>query len=162
MPSRKSPENRRRVHVERGHARHRRGMRHQRRQRRLGVEIQFEVQRTDRLRCFRREEGRRDRQNAAGLCDQGRQAHHRHGYVVRATEFAAADGKTPVGFDVDIAKALAEVFGLEANPETANFDSIIPAVGAKYDIGISSFTVTKERLEAVDFVATSTPAPHGP
>ena len=68
-------------------------------------------------------------------------------------EFLAADGKTPVGFDVDIAKALAGVFGLEADPETANFDSIIPAIGAKYDIGISSFTVTKERLEAVDFVS---------
>ena len=68
-------------------------------------------------------------------------------------EFLAEDGKTPVGFDVDIAKALAQVFGLEADPETANFDSIIPSVGAKYDIGISSFTVTKERLEAVDFVS---------
>ena len=68
-------------------------------------------------------------------------------------EFYAEDGKTPVGFDVDIAKALAGVFGLEADPETANFDSIIPAVGVKYDIGISSFTVTKERLEAVDFVS---------
>ena len=68
-------------------------------------------------------------------------------------EFLASDGKTPVGFDVDIAKALAGIFGLEADPETANFDSIIPAVGSKYDIGISSFTVTKERLEAVDFVS---------
>ena len=65
-------------------------------------------------------------------------------------EFLAEDGKTPVGFDVDIAKALAQVFGLEADPETANFDSIIPSVGSKYDIGISSFTVTKERLEAVE------------
>ena len=70
-------------------------------------------------------------------------------------EFLAADGKTPVGFDVDIAKALAGVFGLEADPETANFDSIIPAVGAKYDIGISSFTVTKERLEVSHFNAGS-------
>ena len=68
-------------------------------------------------------------------------------------EFLASDGKTPVGFDVDIAKALANMFGLEAEPETANFDSIIPSVGSKYDIGISSFTVTKERLEAVDFVS---------
>ena len=68
-------------------------------------------------------------------------------------EFLAEDGKTPVGFDVDIAKALAQVFGLEADPETANFDSIIPSVGSKYDIGISSFTVTKERLDAVDFVS---------
>ena len=46
-------------------------------------------------------------------------------------EFLASDGKTPVGFDVDIAKALAGVFGLEADPETANFDSIIPSVGSK-------------------------------
>ncbi|WP_195537163.1 ABC transporter substrate-binding protein [Bifidobacterium adolescentis] len=68
-------------------------------------------------------------------------------------EFLAADGKTPVGFDVDIAKALAKTFGLEADPQTSNFDSIIPSIGSKYDIGISSFTVTKERLEAVDFVS---------
>ena len=68
-------------------------------------------------------------------------------------EFLAEDGKTPVGFDVDIAKALANIFGLEADPETPNFDSIIPSVGSKYDIGISSFTITKERMEAVDFVS---------
>lgn len=68
-------------------------------------------------------------------------------------EFLAEDGKTPVGFDVDIAKALANIFGLEADPETSNFDSIIPSVGSKYDIGISSFTITKERMESVDFVS---------
>ena len=68
-------------------------------------------------------------------------------------EFLAEDGKTPIGFDVDIAKALANMFGLEAVPQTSNFDSIIPSIGTKYDIGISSFTVTKERLEAVDFVS---------
>lgn len=68
-------------------------------------------------------------------------------------EFLAEDGKTPIGFDVDIAKALSNMFGLEAVPQTSNFDSIIPSIGTKYDIGISSFTVTKERLEAVDFVS---------
>ena len=70
-------------------------------------------------------------------------------------DYVTKDGKLTIGMDTsyDIAKALAGVFGLEADPETANFDSIIPAVGAKYDIGISSFTVTKERLEAVDFVS---------
>ncbi|PLS31307.1 ABC transporter substrate-binding protein [Bifidobacterium margollesii] len=67
-------------------------------------------------------------------------------------EFLAEDGKTPVGFDVDLTKALAAEFGLKAENVTATFDSIIPSVGSKYDIGISSFTVTKERLEAVDFV----------
>ena len=68
-------------------------------------------------------------------------------------EFLAEDGKTPVGFDVDIAKALAQVFGLEADPQTSNFDSIIPSIGSKYDIGVSSFTITPERMKAVDFVS---------
>ncbi|PWG59940.1 ABC transporter substrate-binding protein [Bifidobacterium catulorum] len=67
-------------------------------------------------------------------------------------EFLAEDGKTPVGFDVDLTKALAAEFGLKAENVTATFDSIIPSVGSKYDVGISSFTVTKERLQAVDFV----------
>lgn len=67
-------------------------------------------------------------------------------------EFLAEDGQTPIGYDVDLVKALANVFGLEANPQTANFDTIIPSVGSKYDVGISSFTVTPERMEAVDFV----------
>ena len=67
-------------------------------------------------------------------------------------EFYAEDGKTPVGFDVDLSKALAAVFGLKENTVSSTFDSIIPSVGSKYDIGISSFTMTKERMEAVDFV----------
>ena len=68
-------------------------------------------------------------------------------------EFLAEDGKTPIGFDVDIAKVLANMFGLEAVPQTSNFDSIIPSIGTKYDIGISSFTITPERMKAVDFVS---------
>jgi len=68
-------------------------------------------------------------------------------------EFLAEDGKTPVGFDVDFVKAMANIFGLKADPQTANFDSIIPAIGSKYDIGVSSFTITPERMDAVDFVS---------
>ena len=67
-------------------------------------------------------------------------------------EFLAEDGKTPVGFDVDLSKAIAAVFGLEEETVSSTFDGILPAVGSKYDVGISSFTVTNERLEAVDFV----------
>ncbi|MBT1162047.1 MULTISPECIES: ABC transporter substrate-binding protein [Bifidobacterium] len=67
-------------------------------------------------------------------------------------EFLAEDGKTAVGFDVDLSKALAAVFGLKETTVSSTFDSIIPSVGSKYDIGISSFTVTPERMEAVDFV----------
>lgn len=68
-------------------------------------------------------------------------------------EFLAEDGKTAMGFDVDLAKAMGRVFGLETEPLTSNFDSIIPSVGSKYDLGISSFTITKERSKAVDFVS---------
>ena len=67
-------------------------------------------------------------------------------------EFLAEDGKTPVGFDVDLSKAIAAVFGLKGETISSTFDSIIPSVGSKYDLGISSFTVTKERMQAVDFV----------
>ncbi|WP_407711942.1 ABC transporter substrate-binding protein [Bifidobacterium mongoliense] len=67
-------------------------------------------------------------------------------------EFLAADGKTPVGFSVDLTKALSAVVGLRANTVSSTFDGIIPSVGSKYDIGISSFTVNQERLAAVDFV----------
>lgn len=67
-------------------------------------------------------------------------------------EFLDADGKTPVGFEIDLGKAVAKVMGLEADPQTATFDLIIPAVGSKYEVGISAFTVTPEREESVDFV----------
>ncbi|RSX51701.1 ABC transporter substrate-binding protein [Bifidobacterium goeldii] len=67
-------------------------------------------------------------------------------------EFLAEDGKTAVGFDVDLSKAIAAVFGLKEETISSTFDSIIPSVGSKYDIGISSFTVTPERMDAVDFV----------
>ena len=68
-------------------------------------------------------------------------------------EFLASDGKTAVGYDVDLASAVAAVLGLKAEPVVSTFDSIIPSIGAKYDVGISSFTVTPERTQSVDFVS---------
>lgn len=68
-------------------------------------------------------------------------------------EFIASNGKTVVGMDADLAKALAGVMGLKANVQNATFDSIIPGLAAKkYDLGMSSFTDTKEREKTVDFV----------
>lgn len=67
-------------------------------------------------------------------------------------EFVGEDGKTAQGYDVDLTKALAAVFGLEAETVSSSFDSIIPAVGTKYDLGISGFTVNDERLGAVNMV----------
>ena len=36
---------------------------------------------------------------------------------------------------------------------SSNFDTIIPAIGTKYDLGIAAFTITKERMQSVDFVS---------
>ncbi|WP_300760368.1 transporter substrate-binding domain-containing protein [uncultured Bifidobacterium sp.] len=51
-------------------------------------------------------------------------------------EFLAEDGKTPVGFDVDIAKALANMFGLEAVPQT---EGTLEALGE--DVGVTKEAV---------------------
>ncbi len=69
-------------------------------------------------------------------------------------EFRDTDGQTPVGYDVDIVKALAIVMGLEEGQTThAEFPTIIPALGTKFDIGVSSFTITESRLEQVNMVS---------
>ena len=68
-------------------------------------------------------------------------------------EFVAKDGKTVVGMDADLAKAIATVLGVKATIVNAGFDSIIPGLSAgKYNLGMSSFTDTKEREKTVDFV----------
>jgi polar amino acid transport system substrate-binding protein len=62
-------------------------------------------------------------------------------------------GSTVVGMDVDLAKALAGVMGLKATVSNVTFDSIIPKlVAGTYDLGMSSFTDTKEREKTIDFV----------
>lgn len=68
-------------------------------------------------------------------------------------EFIATDGRTVIGFDADLAKALGQVLGLKVNLTNATFDTIIPGLASgKYDLGISSFTDTEEREQTVDFV----------
>ena len=68
-------------------------------------------------------------------------------------ESIASDGHTVVGMDADLAKALAGALGLKARVVNATFDSIIPGLASgKYDLGMSSFTDTKEREKTVDFV----------
>ncbi|WP_029291426.1 ABC transporter substrate-binding protein [Cellulomonas sp. HZM] len=67
-------------------------------------------------------------------------------------EYIDEDGTTPVGYDVELAKALAAVMGLTADVQTADFTGIIPAIGSKYDVGISSFTINPERMKAANMV----------
>jgi polar amino acid transport system substrate-binding protein len=70
------------------------------------------------------------------------------------SEFLAGDGKTVQGFDVDVFNAVAAKFGVKTEWHTADFGSIINGVtGKKYDMGISSFTITPERLKQVNMVS---------
>jgi polar amino acid transport system substrate-binding protein len=58
-----------------------------------------------------------------------------------------------VGLDADLANALSTSLGLKANLQNVTFDNIIPGLqDGKYDVGMSSFTDTKEREKVVDFV----------
>jgi polar amino acid transport system substrate-binding protein len=66
-------------------------------------------------------------------------------------EFKDASGKI-VGMDVDLGNAIAAKLGLKANFQDVTFENIIPALGTKYDLGMSSFTDTKDREAKVDFV----------
>jgi polar amino acid transport system substrate-binding protein len=68
-------------------------------------------------------------------------------------ESIAKDGHTIEGLDADLANQLASTLGLKAQLQNVKFDNIIPGLQAgKYDVGLSSFTDTKEREKVVDFV----------
>lgn len=67
-------------------------------------------------------------------------------------EFKDPNGKI-VGFDVDLMNAVAATLGLKAEYREADFAKIIPSIqGGTYNVGMSSFTDTKEREKSVDFV----------
>ena len=67
-------------------------------------------------------------------------------------EFKDPNGKI-VGFDVDLMNAIAGTLGLSADFREADFAKIIPSIqGDTFNVGMSSFTDTKEREKTVDFV----------
>lgn len=68
-------------------------------------------------------------------------------------EFFDADGKTVIGMDVDLGKAIGEKLGLTVTFENTAFDGIIPAVqSGKYQLAMSSFTDNTDREKVVDMV----------
>jgi polar amino acid transport system substrate-binding protein len=68
-------------------------------------------------------------------------------------EFIAPDGHTVIGMDADLISAIAAKMGLKVSLINSNFETIIPGLAAgRYDLGVSSFTDTKERQKTVDFV----------
>ncbi len=69
-------------------------------------------------------------------------------------EFLDTDGKTVVGFDVDLFNAVAAKLGLTTEWESAAFDAIIPGIlSGKYEAGVSSFTINDERKQQVNMVS---------
>jgi len=70
------------------------------------------------------------------------------------SEFLDTDGKTVIGFDVDVFNAVAGKLGLKTTWQSAKFDDIIPGVtSGKYNIGVSSFTVNADRMKQVTMVS---------
>jgi polar amino acid transport system substrate-binding protein len=69
-------------------------------------------------------------------------------------EFLDTDGKTVIGFDVDLFNAVAAKLGLKTEWQSAAFDAIIPGVqSGKYEMGISSFTINDERKQQVNMIS---------
>ncbi len=65
--------------------------------------------------------------------------------------FKTADGK-PTGFDVDVASALCEEIKRKCEFVEQVWDSMIPGLNAKkYDVIISSMSITDDRMKEVDF-----------
>jgi polar amino acid transport system substrate-binding protein len=70
------------------------------------------------------------------------------------SEFLDSDGKTVIGFDVDLFNAVAAKLGLTTQWQSATFDSIIPGVASgKYNVGVSSFTVNADREKEATMVS---------
>jgi polar amino acid transport system substrate-binding protein len=67
-------------------------------------------------------------------------------------EYLADDGKTPIGFDVEMAKAIAEKLDLKVEFIDTAWDGIFEGVNTnKYDCIMSSVTITPARLNAHNF-----------
>jgi polar amino acid transport system substrate-binding protein len=65
-----------------------------------------------------------------------------------------------VGFEIDMAHAIAKQLGVKCTIVKQEFDSILPAIATgKADIGMSGFSVTEERKKAVDFTVDITDEP---
>jgi len=64
----------------------------------------------------------------------------------------AQGGGEPIGFDIDIAKAITEELGYTLEIEDMEFNGIIPALQAeRVDFAMSGMTPTEERKKSVDF-----------
>ena len=67
-------------------------------------------------------------------------------------EFTLEGSDEIIGMDVDLGNAIGKVLGVETEFVNASFDGILAGLQAgRYELGMSSFTDTKEREQTVDF-----------
>jgi polar amino acid transport system substrate-binding protein len=67
--------------------------------------------------------------------------------------FYAADGRTPVGFEVDLAKAMATKLGVSVTYQDMPFGSLITSLqSGRIDMTMAAMNDTKERQQKIDFV----------
>jgi len=67
--------------------------------------------------------------------------------------FYASDGKTPIGFEVDLAKSVAAKLGLQVSYEDMAFGSLITSLqSGRIDLTMAAMNDTKERQKQIDFV----------
>ena len=59
----------------------------------------------------------------------------------------ADDGTTPIGYDIDLANAIAEKLGVECEFLNTSFDGILAGIGVNYDVVCSAVTINPERLQ---------------
>lgn len=65
----------------------------------------------------------------------------------------AADGRTIVGFEPDLAAAMGELLGVRVEFRAESFDTVLDGLAAgRYDAVMSAMTDTPERRESTDFV----------
>ena len=68
-------------------------------------------------------------------------------------EFYIEGTETPDGLDIDMAKAIADVLGVEVEFVNSGFDGLIGALGTEdFDVVMSAMTVTDKRSKEIDFV----------
>ncbi|WP_231645298.1 ABC transporter substrate-binding protein [Mycolicibacterium mengxianglii] len=67
--------------------------------------------------------------------------------------FYAADGKTPIGYEVDLAKAIGSKLGVEMAYQDMAFGSLITSLqSGRIDMTMAAMNDTKERQQQIDFV----------
>lgn len=65
--------------------------------------------------------------------------------------YRTADGEL-AGYDVDVAKGVAEIIGVDIEYVCQEWDGMIPALLAnKFDLIVASMSITEKRMEQIDF-----------